>query len=40
MQANPLSAYIERVVAEAPPLSPFQRDRLSAILTTAGGVLR
>jgi hypothetical protein len=27
-----ITTYIERVVAEAPPLTPAQRDRISALL--------
>lgn len=33
LAAAKLSAYITKVVAEAPPLSPQQRARLAALLT-------
>jgi hypothetical protein len=37
MSAADYAAHIARVVAEAPPLSPAQRDRISALLRPAGG---
>jgi hypothetical protein len=38
LAAAKLEAYIAKVVAEAPPLSPEQRDRLSLLFRPAGGV--
>lgn len=35
--ADRVAAYIEKLVAEAPPLSAKQRDRLSAIIGAGGG---
>ena len=37
LAAAKLEAYIAKVVAEAPPLSPEQCDRLSMLLRPAGG---
>lgn len=37
LRAERLAAYIEKVVAEAPPLTAEQRDRL-AVLLRGGGV--
>lgn len=37
LAAAKLEAYVERVVAEAPPLTPEQRDRIAALLRPAGG---
>jgi hypothetical protein len=37
---DPLAAYVARVVAEAPPLSESQRDRLALLLGPAGGAAR
>jgi hypothetical protein len=35
LAAKKLAAYISRVVAEAPPLTPEQRTRLAALLSPA-----
>ena len=35
LAAERISAYIERVLAEAPPLGPQQRDRLARLLNGA-----
>ena len=35
--AAKLETYVERVVADAPPLTPAQRDRIAALLRPAGG---
>lgn len=37
LAAAKIAAYIEKVVAEAPPLSDEQRDRLSAIISAGRG---
>lgn len=37
LAAAKIAAYIEKVVAEAPPLSDEQRDRLSAIIGSGRG---
>lgn len=36
--AAKLEDYISRVVAEAPPLTPEQRDRLALLLRSGGGL--
>jgi hypothetical protein len=36
LKAERLEEYISRVVAEAPPLTPEQRDKLAAILRGGG----
>lgn len=36
LKAERLEDYIRRVVDEAPPLTPEQRDRLTALLTGGG----
>lgn len=38
LKAARLEDYIARVVSEAPPLSPEQRDRIAALLCPTGGV--
>ena len=35
-----LGDYVARVVAEAPPLTPAQRDRITALLSPIGGDAR
>lgn len=37
LKAARLAEHVERVVAQAPPLTPEQRDRIAALLTTGGG---
>lgn len=37
LAAAKLEAYIAKIVAEAPPLSPEQRDRLAMLFRTVGG---
>ncbi len=37
LRAARLADYIERTVAEAPPLTPAQRDRLATLLRSGGG---
>ncbi len=37
LAAERLESYIARVVAEAPPLSPEQLDRIAVLLRPAGG---
>lgn len=32
-----ISAYIEKAIADAPPLTPEQRDRIAALLRPVGG---
>ena len=34
--AASIAAHVERVVAEAPPLTPEQRDRIAAVLRAGG----
>lgn len=36
LAAERIAAYVERVVAQAPPLSPEQRDRLALLLRGTG----
>ena len=36
MMSTGISEYITRVVSEAPPLTPEQRDRLASLLRPAG----
>ena len=40
LAAAKLDAYIQKVVAEAPPLTDEQRDRIAALLRPAGGGAR
>jgi len=35
--AEKIAAYVARVVADAPPLTTDQRDRIARLLTPAGG---
>lgn len=37
LAAEKLAAYVSAVVAEAPPLTDAQRDRIAALLRPAGG---
>ena len=37
LAAEKLAEYVARVVAEAPPLTDAQRDRIAALLRPAGG---
>lgn len=37
LAASKLAQYVERVVAEAPPLTTEQSDRIAALLRPAGG---
>ena len=37
LAAERLAEYVERVVANAPPLTPAQRDRIAALLHPVGG---
>lgn len=37
LRAEKLAEYVARVVAEAPPLTDAQRDRIAALLRPAGG---
>lgn len=37
LAAAKLDAYVKKVVAEAPPLTDAQRDRIAALLCPAGG---
>jgi hypothetical protein len=37
LKAARVEDYIARVVAEAPPLTPEQRDRIASLLRPAGG---
>lgn len=37
LKAERLADYVARVVAEAPPLTDAQRDRIAALLRPAGG---
>lgn len=37
LAAAKLDAYVKRVLAEAPPLTDAQRDRIAALLRPAGG---
>ncbi len=37
MSAAELEAYVERVVAEAPPLSELARERIASLMRPAGG---
>ena len=39
LKAERLEEYVARVVAEAPPLTPEQRDRIASLLRPAGGAL-
>jgi hypothetical protein len=39
LKAARVEEYIARVVAEAPPLTPEQRDRIASLLRPAGGAL-
>lgn len=39
LRAERLAAHIEKVVAEAPPLTPEQRDRLAVLLTGGGRIV-
>jgi len=36
LKAERLAQHVARVVAEAPPLTPEQRDRIAALLRTGG----
>lgn len=38
LAAAKLEAYVSRVVAEAPPLTPEQLDRIAVLLRPGGGV--
>ena len=37
LAAENLASYVSRIVAEAPPLTPEQRDRIASLLRPAGG---
>lgn len=37
LKANRLEAYVARVIAEAPPLTPEQLDRVAVLLRPGGG---
>lgn len=37
LAAAKLAAYVSKTVAEAPPLTPAQRDRIAALLRPTGG---
>ena len=37
LKASAVEKYIRKVVADAPPLTPEQRDRLSVLLSAPGG---
>ena len=37
LAAEKLAAYVSKTVAEAPPLTDAQRDRIAALLRPAGG---
>lgn len=37
LAAAKLEAYVSRIIAEAPPLSPEQLDRVAVLLRPAGG---
>jgi hypothetical protein len=39
LKAARVEDYITRVVAEAPPLTPEQRDRIASLLRPVGGAL-
>ncbi len=39
LRAIRLEEYVARVIADAPPLTPEQRDRVAALLRTSGGGL-
>ena len=40
LRAARLEDYVQRVVAEAPPLTPEQRDRIAALLRPTGGAIQ
>ena len=39
LKAERLEEYVARVVAEAPALSPSQRDRIASLLVAGGGAV-